>query len=55
MTRRTEMVIWMVNELGFTDYETEQLHKALRHHTGDEENLSGSADKGCRYHKMLVL
>ena len=49
------MVIWMVNELGFTDYETEQLHKALRHHTGDEENLSGSADKGCRYHKKLVL
>ena len=30
-------------------------NKTLRRHTGDEENLRGSTDKGCRYRKRLVL
>ena len=62
MTRRTEMVIWMVNELGFyrlwnrtASQGAAEGNKTLRRHIGDEENLSGSTDKGCRYRKRLVL
>ena len=62
MTRRTEMVIWMVNELGFyrlrdraAPQGAAEGNKTLRRHAGDEENLRGSADEGGRHCKGLVL
>ena len=35
--------------------ENQGIAETLCRHTGDEENLSGSTDKGCRYRKRLVL
>ena len=63
MTKRTEMVIFQGGcSLGFyrlRDWAAPQgvaeRNETLCCHVGDEENLSGSTDKGCRYRKRLIL
>ncbi len=63
MTERTEVVIFQGGTvLAFTDYETEQLRKALLKETrrcavtlGMKKNLRGSVDEGRGYRQGLLL
>ena len=63
MTRRTKAVIFQGGcDLGFyrlrdgtAPQGVAEGNETLCCHAGDEENLSESTDKGCRYRKRLVL